>query len=429
MSLIASNVAPRFVLDDLRLSAEIIDTSGRQRMYSQRILLLSSYLTTRPKNALDYRARLSSTADDMRDSQTQLFQYYTENIEPKLDDTPEGRAIKAEFASLNTDIMSFTTQAQTFASQEFISPNAPALRAFIDNNIDNELDRLDIAVQRYEAYALNQVRRIENIADFFLILALIVIALEALLIFLPAHKTIVRFVDERVEFEKRLSAQNAELEHFTYIASHDLRAPIRGMGDLVKWIEEDTDQNKDPNLEKKFTLLKNRVQRLDTLLSDMLAFSKIGKTEEKIEELNIADLVHEVSTWLTLPDGFDIKISNALPTLRGPRSTMRQIFFNLISNAVKHHDHEDGQVEISYQPSHSHHIFDIKDDGPGIPEKYKDYVFQVFSRLKPRDEVEGSGIGLSIVKRMAEAMDGHISSIDTADRGTTMRLTLPKIPA
>ena len=427
-SLFASYLAPKFALDDLKLSANVIDTSGRQRMYSQRILFLTSYLATQPDDADAYRSRLITTIDDMQTAQNTLSAFYKNNVETQLDDSPASVTVKAEFAALDQSVIDFTARAEDFASSPSISPSDPQFRSFVETNIDNKLARLDAAVQRYEVYALNQVQRVENIATFFLLLALIIIALEALLIFYPGHKTIMRFVHERTVYEKQLKTKNAELEHFTYIASHDLRAPIRGMSDLVKWIEEDTEQNKDPGLEQKFTLLKGRINRLDTLLSDMLSFAKIGKTEEPIEDINVAEIIDEIRDWIDPPEGFEIVILNALPTVRGPRSTLRQMFLNLISNGIKHHDQETGRIEVSYRDNGAMHVFDFSDDGPGIPGKFKEYIFQVFSRLKPRDEVEGSGIGLSIVKRMAESMDGRVMLVDkdAAARGTTMRLIFPK---
>lgn len=233
--------------------------------------------------------------------------------------------------------------------------------------------------------------------------------------------------DERERLIEKLEVMNKDLDHFAYVASHDLRAPLRGMDNLIQWVREDLPDDIDIEVSNKLKLLSGRVERMEKLLGDILAYSRAGKRESAPERVDCGSLLKEVTEWVSAPTGFDIQIETPLPTFTTSKTLLEQVFLNLISNAVKHHDRTDGKIIIRHREHDWHHEFVIEDDGPGISAKYHDRIFTMFQTLKPRDEVEGSGIGLAIVKRMVEAGNGRVwIRSPLGERGTAFHFTIGK---
>ncbi len=233
-------------------------------------------------------------------------------------------------------------------------------------------------------------------------------------------------VDALQTYNTQLQQANENLDHFTYIASHDLKAPLRGIQTVISWIIQDLGEVMTPDIEEKLNLVSGRVTRMEHMLTDMLAFSRAGRVELESGPISTAAVVSEVISWVKAPDGFTIHCAKNLPQVVAPLSTLQHIFLNLITNAVKHHDRDKGQVWVEYARRDEFHEFSVRDDGPGIDPQYHKQVFGIFKKLKPRDQVEGSGIGLAIVKKMVEALGGEIYILSTAGkRGTAFRFTLP----
>lgn len=235
------------------------------------------------------------------------------------------------------------------------------------------------------------------------------------------------YENEILQNSIRLNQANKDLDQFTYMASHDLKSPLRGMDDLTQWIEEDLGEAITSDIKNKLDLLRGRVNRMETLLKDILAFSRAGKNMADPENVDIGSLVDEVIDWLSPLGAFKIIRDTDLPTLCLPKSAIQHIILNLISNAIKHHDQADAIINIGCKENDKYHIFYVTDNGPGIPKQFQDHVFEIFKTLKPRDAVEGSGIGLSIVKKMTEALGGQIEILSyEGQRGTTFNIYLPK---
>ena len=292
---------------------------------------------------------------------------------------------------------------------------------------DRLLEELNAAVKRDESYVIGKVQYVNVIANACLILALVILALEAILIFLPGHRLIIKFLEEREKYEAKILSQNEEMQHFTYIASHDLRAPLRGMENLAQFMEEDISREDFSETPKQMKLMRSRISRMNRLLSDMLAFSKIGTGTQEITTFNMREALEIVVGWIEKPDTFQIQLDANLPTLTAPISAVQQIFLNLLNNAVKHHDKQVGRVAVIYRDAGDAHVFQVADDGPGIPAEYRDYIFKAFNRLNPRDAVEGSGIGLAITQKFVASIGGTIKVLDTeAPRGTTFEVRMPK---
>ena len=227
-------------------------------------------------------------------------------------------------------------------------------------------------------------------------------------------------------YAAKLEEANKELDHFAYIASHDLKAPLRGMDNIAKWIAQDLGDSITPETSKMLDLLTSRVRRMEVLLKDILAYSRAGSLQSDPELIQTEDLIDEAVEWIAPPKGINVIKTNEMPTLTTHATEVYQVFQNLISNAVKHHDRKSGLIEITAKEDGNFFEFVIADDGPGIPEAYQDHVFQIFKTLRSKDEVEGSGIGLAIVKKMIEKIGGRIwiESVQ-GERGTSFHFTLP----
>jgi PAS domain S-box-containing protein len=223
-------------------------------------------------------------------------------------------------------------------------------------------------------------------------------------------------ITDHKQMEFRLAQQtqnllrsNEELEQFAYVASHDLKAPLRGIENLVGWIEEDLESSLTGETRANMDLLKSRVRRLEGLLDDLLAYSRAGRGETASELVDTKELVDELALLVSPPQGFSIVGSEALPTIQTDRAPLTQVLLNLIGNAIKHHNRPaNGHVWIEALTLPHAIKFTVTDDGPGIPERFRERVFGMFQTLKPRDEVEGSGMGLAIVKKLVDYQGGKI---------------------
>ncbi|ABA21182.1 PAS/PAC sensor signal transduction histidine kinase [Trichormus variabilis ATCC 29413] len=223
-----------------------------------------------------------------------------------------------------------------------------------------------------------------------------------------------------------LQQRNQELDQFAYVASHDLKAPLRAIASLSEWLEEDlADQLPEEN-QHQMQLLRGRVRRMEALINGLLEYSRIGRVHTELTQVNVDSLLREVIDSLQPPASFQIQIQPKMPTLVTKRVPLQQVFANLIENAIEHHTGVDGRVKISVRDLGKYYEFSVEDDGPGIPVEYHDKVFVIFQTLEPRDRKENTGIGLAIVKKIVETEGGSINLKPVSGPGSTFRFTWPK---
>jgi len=220
-----------------------------------------------------------------------------------------------------------------------------------------------------------------------------------------------------------LKSRNAELDQFAYVASHDLKAPLRAIANLSEWIEEDLGTDLPEENRHQLTLLRNRVHRMEALINGLLEYSRVGRRERQVGLVDVREMLTEIIDLLSPPAGFAIALPESVPHLKTHRSALNQVFSNLISNAIKHHDRDDGKIAITAIDHDTYIEFAVKDDGPGIEAQYHQKVFSIFQTLKARDELESTGIGLAIVKKIVESEGGTITLESTPGEGTTFRFT------
>ena len=177
-----------------------------------------------------------------------------------------------------------------------------------------------------------------------------------------------------------------------------------------------------------FTKLQEQVKRMSKLLSGLLEYSRAGRLESSPEPINLRQLIEDTIELAAPPPSFKFKLTGDFPVLRTLKSPLERIFLNLITNAFKHHDQESGAIEIIGERRGESMQFTVSDDGPGVPEHLHERIFEIFQTVKPQNEDESSGIGLSIVKKLVENQGGHlkVESHQTGDsRGLSMIFTWP----
>ena len=224
-----------------------------------------------------------------------------------------------------------------------------------------------------------------------------------------------------------LERSNSELDRFVWISSHDLKSPLRAIHHISEWIESDMAAQLTDESRENFAKMHQRIQRMDKLLNDLLEYAKLDHAaREETERLVDGNtLLEEILQFIYVPKGFSIQASEEFSRVTVPFGPMHRIFCNLLDNAIKHHDGKAGNIKIDVKDAGSHYSFTVTDDGPGIPIPYREKIFEVFQTLKPRDVVEGSGMGLALVKKMLQGY-GEICVDDAKPRGAIFRFTWPK---
>jgi PAS domain S-box-containing protein len=231
-----------------------------------------------------------------------------------------------------------------------------------------------------------------------------------------------RVAERTAELERSLN----ELDQFAYVASHDLKAPLRAVNHLATWIAEDTGETLPESSKIHLTKLQNRIQRMDKLLNDLLIYSRTGRRYyTKVSKVDPSTLVAEIVDLLAPPPSFTITIQENMPPVRTYPVLLELVFRNLIDNALKYHHRPEGRIEISAQRLGDFIEFSVMDDGPGIEPAFHERIFQIFQTLQPRDAIESSGVGLAIVKKAVESQRGVVSLISAPGQGSTFRFTWP----
>lgn len=221
---------------------------------------------------------------------------------------------------------------------------------------------------------------------------------------------------------KELEKRNVELDKFAYVVSHDLKAPIRGIHNAIKWIEEDLAEELSPQMKKYLDIIPQRTRRMEDLINGLLDYARLR--EKSIpEKTDVNQLVNEIVESI-VPRNFKVELHN-LPVFFTERFKLEQVFMNLISNSVKYIGHEKGYIIVSCIEFPEYFEFSIKDNGIGIEAEYHEKIFEMFQTLREKEEKESTGIGLAIVKKIIDEKHGTIQVKSALNQGAEFIFTWP----
>ncbi len=224
---------------------------------------------------------------------------------------------------------------------------------------------------------------------------------------------------------QELRRSNADLARFAYVASHDLRAPLRSIVNLTRFVEEDLGEGLPEKTRAHLDELRRRALRMKALTDDLLVYSQAGG-EGEIAEVDTGKLVDDIAFLLDPAEGFTVETTGEMPVFETARGPLEQVLRNLIGNALEHHDRSEGRVTVSSRELGEFWELTVRDDGPGIPEDDQDRVFHAFERLGEIGEGGGTGMGLAIVQRIVTSFGGRIHLEPGGGRGATFRFSWPK---
>jgi signal transduction histidine kinase len=246
-------------------------------------------------------------------------------------------------------------------------------------------------------------------------------------------KAVVEQKNVEVEEQKQLlEMANKELDSFAYTVSHDLRAPLRGIDGLGVLLEQEYADKFDEQGKDYLSKIRAAANRMKMLIDDLLKLSRISRIKNPYEDVNMDELIKSITARLEFDIkkyNVDIEISKGLPIVRCDKIKIEEALFNLISNAVKFsskNKETKPRVEIGYINKGDMHEFYVKDNGIGIDKKYHNEIFGIFRRLHAESEYEGTGAGLSIVKRIIKDHDGTVWIDSEAGKGAIFYFTIPK---
>lgn len=241
-----------------------------------------------------------------------------------------------------------------------------------------------------------------------------------------AEKDLEKLNKDLLSTIQKLERANKELKEYAHIAAHDLKSPLRAIGTLADWILKDYADKFDKEGKERVNLLVTRVKQMSTLIDDILRYSRLGQTSSEKEQVNLDTILRELIGQIDPPDNIEVIVENEQPTIMCKKTHIIQIFQNLLSNAVKYMDKPKGLIKVGYAEQNDFWRFSVTDNGPGIDEKYYEKIFKMFQTLTPCDGVESTGIGLSIVNKLAEVNGGKAWVESELRKGSTFFFTLPK---
>jgi signal transduction histidine kinase len=238
------------------------------------------------------------------------------------------------------------------------------------------------------------------------------------------HDNVSSLLKEREEANSLLQKMNKELEDFAYTVSHDLKAPLRNIEGIARLILKSVQASGNEQANKQINMLCDQVQRMNNLITGILTYAKSGRQQVEKSKVNVAHLLKEIIASLVIPPGIQVQVTSDMPILETEEIYLRQIFTNLIDNAIKYHDQRNGKIEISASHNKNFFEFAVKDDGPGIAEKYHDKIFQMYYSLNSSALKDSTGLGLSIIKKITSEKGSKVW-VESQGRGSTFIFTWP----
>lgn len=227
------------------------------------------------------------------------------------------------------------------------------------------------------------------------------------------------------ELLENLKRSNKELQDFAHIVSHDLKSPLRSINALISWFQEDYEEVLDEGATETFDRLNNKLEQMDALIDGILRYSSVSdKNVILTQNVAIEEVLEEIAKILYIPEHIKLIYPVNLPIIKADKTRIKQLFQNLISNAINYIDKIEGKIEVNFEEQEKYWKFSIADNGVGIPKAYHDKIFKIFETLEKKGK--STGIGLSIVKKIIELYKGEIYLESEEQKGTTFFFTIKK---
>jgi hypothetical protein len=220
--------------------------------------------------------------------------------------------------------------------------------------------------------------------------------------------------------------KNEELENFAYILTHDLKAPLRNIVTLSGWITEENEQALTKEGREYLQLMKDKSEQLVNLVNEVITYIRADKSIVERREVNCQSLVEEIIGVLVISPNIQILIDNTLPVIKVSPVGIKQIFTNLLDNAIKHNDKEKVEIHVGSTEEEKRWVFYVKDNGPGISKEFHQRIFLLFESLKPKTDTKSTGVGLATVKKSVEKEGGEIWLDSDLGKGATFFFTIRK---
>jgi signal transduction histidine kinase len=236
-------------------------------------------------------------------------------------------------------------------------------------------------------------------------------------------KDIVDINEHREKLVNDLTHQNQELNDYAHMVSHDLKSPLRSIDALASWLQNDYKDKLDEQGKNNILLIRNNIDKMDALITGILDYSSIGKVITNNYDIDLNLLLDDVLSILRIPENFTIT-REKLPTIKGDKFRLQQVFQNLICNAIKYNDKEKGLINIKAEELDDYWKFSIEDNGKGIEEVYVNQIFKAFYKLD--NDSASTGMGLAIVKKIIDLYEGNIWVTSKVKKGTTVSFIIKK---
>ncbi|MFZ0442840.1 MAG: ATP-binding protein [Methanobacterium sp.] len=237
-----------------------------------------------------------------------------------------------------------------------------------------------------------------------------------------------RQIEDQVKLRtEELAKSNADLKQFAYIASHDLREPLRMITNFLQLLDRRYKDRLDEDADEFIGFAVDGAKRLDSMIMDLLEYSRVANKEIHYTDVDLEVVLHQIMYSMdVLIKENNVQITyDALPTIKSDENLMVRLFQNLISNAIKYRSNETPKIHISSKKEDGNYVFGVKDNGIGINPKHLEQIFTIFKRLHTHQEYEGSGIGLSIAQKIVHQHGGEIWAESKPEEGSTFYFTLP----
>lgn len=456
LSLLFSEYMVQKTLQNQRFDAAEVNFSGRQRMLSQRMTKNVSLL----KEAVteeEVSIYLSLLERDLSDFEAAHFSLLNGNARMELDAESSEPILKLfQEARPHFEVIKRTVQSILKAGTDTTETVQLVARKRLPNLLKAEqafLPVMEKIVRQYSDESRQNNDEISRISRTFALAIIILILLQASFVFMPAIRRLQRANTAISQSMEQLTEQNAvqiqlneamkrqqqaleqnvaalerrneELDQFTYIASHDLKTPLRAVSNLSVWVESELEGFENPEVSLHLKMMRERILRMENLINGVLDYASISKLKFTPEKVDAHKLVEILCEQEVAGKGA-FKITKQLPIIKTEAYLLEQVFKQLIKNAIEHNDSETPWVEISYHGIRNNHVFCVKDNGPGIPDEFQEKVFQIFQTLKSKDDHQATGIGLSIAKKIVEEKGGSIWIENNPSSGCSFWFTWPE---